>query len=400
MSIVVYVFYAMFYVLILQTAGDKRKDVENKLGFSSTKSTECFEILQASLGEENYAEIRSKAQEAAGENHKLSVSHKELGLKSASAYATEYNVPDRQEMMALEPMAILERCNDHRKRITDTELDKYEGDAIQAQERMLHSFRSEIVAKLKENFLLAENTFNELNGALKGIVFNGNKYKFTYDTNNIKSRQVVYDYATKISEVESKSGDGLFATPADDEAILIIEEVLKEGRLDEISDYRNFYEFDLKSTSVSTGTSRGFGELLSKGSGGEKGTPFYVALGASFMTTYKIRMANGNAIGGAAIAVFDEAFSKIDGSNAKAALKFFEQIGLQVILAAPPESEIKVGPFVDKAYSIIRSGDAIMLDHKRYKPAAKELMQSDDPFVHDAVTKGKVEEVKKEFGLE
>ena len=69
----------------------------------------------------------------------------------------------------------------------------------------------------------------------------------------------------------------------------------------------------------------------------------------------------------------------MDGNNAQTALSFFKDIGLQVILAAPPESEVKVGPFVDATFTILRSGAQVYLDHKRFTEQGKQLLRSDEP---------------------
>lgn len=384
-------------IFIRTESGKSRTTTEEQPGFDQIRATECMERLIDKHGEFNHDDIKLSAQKEAKSNQQSSLRDKEDGLKMATEYSTTFNTDDREEIRSLDAIALLERCKDHARRITDTEIVLFHDEAIAAQERMLKSFRSEIVAKLKENFLLVETTFNELNRALSGIVFNGNKYKFKHPLNEVPTLQLVYEYTIGTDDIEATSSEGLFATRDDHPAIKIIQEILNDGRLHEISDYRNFFEYDLISTSVSTNTDRGFKELIAKGSGGEKGTPFYVALGASFMTTYKIRMAGGQAMGGAALAVFDEAFSKIDGSNAKAALKFFSEIGLQVILAAPPESEIKIGPFVDKTYNVIRSGDAIHLDHKQYSDKGKYLLRSDDPHENSEIVEKKVNDISSEF---
>lgn len=375
-------------------AAEERKVIEAHEGYLAKEACHCLEALQVSLGEDNFEAIVNKAQAEAESHSKKAQNNLTTGKAKAVAYAVEYNVPDRREFNELTGAELHIRCIEHAERIEKSDIARYENEANIARDNMINGFRSEVVAKLKENFQKVESTFKGLNDALKGIVFNGNTYKFKYPLIEDPTLKKVHKYATNTSDIELSEPDGLFATPEDHPAIEIITKTLEEGRLMDLSDYRAFYNYDLESTSLVTGTKRGFSELVSKGSGGEKGTPYYVALGAAFMTAFKIRIAGSQAMGGAAIAIFDEAFSKIDGSNSKAALKFFEDIGLQVILAAPPESEAKIGPYVEESFNVIRSSDAMFLDPKQYKEKARKVLQSDDPSVNKYLVDERVEEME------
>ncbi|EPS8933939.1 SbcC/MukB-like Walker B domain-containing protein [Vibrio cholerae] len=377
-----------------QEAIDKRREIEAREGHETEESIHCLEVLQETFGEENYDEIISEAQSKTKEHANRAQDNLNSGKSKAMAYAVEYNVPDRREFDGLSDTELYARCREHAERIEKTDIVRYKNDADIVRENMIKGFRSEVVAKLKDNFQKVESTFKDLNDALTGIVFNGNTYQFKYPLVEDRTLKQVHAYATSTSDIELASPDGLFATPEDHPAIELITKTLEEGRLMDLSDYRAFYNYDLESTSKATGTKRGFSELVSKGSGGEKGTPYYVALGAAFMTAFKIRISGKEAFGGAAIAIFDEAFSKIDGSNSKAALQFFEDIGLQVILAAPPESEAKIGPYVEESYNVIRSADAMYLDPKRYKDAARKILQSDDPSINPHLVDERVAEME------
>lgn len=375
-------------------AVEQRKIVEKHDRYEAVLCSSYLEKLSEAFGEENYEKIIHEANIKNLEYSKKANEYLSKGKMAATAYATEYNVPDKTELNEMSGFDLHVRCIEHVQRIEKTDIVRYENEASIARDNMINGFRSEVAAKLKDNFQKVEHTFKNLNQALKGIAFNGNTYQFKYPLVEDPILKQIHSYATNTSDIELLSSNDLFSTPADHPAIEIITRTLTEGHLMDIADYRAFYHYDLESTSVATGTKRGFRELVSKGSGGEKGTPYYVALGAAFMTAFKIKIAGNQAIGGAAIAIFDEAFSKIDGSNSKAALKFFEDIGLQVILAAPPESEAKIGPYVEESYNVIRSADAIYLDSKKYKYAAKELLQSDDPSINGYLVDERAAEIE------
>lgn len=380
---------------------DKRKEFEAAQKFSFDLANEKLEAL-CELLEENYTQLAEQARLKAEEAQKAAQSALRNAGESLTEYCSNFEPDDKKELAVLnqsEPLLAADRCQAHIDRIEKTELAKYVVDSKQARETMLKNFRAEVVANLKESFQQIKQTFTLLNEQLSELTFNNNVYQFLYPATSIDSLKMIYDYVTDTSDLDIDSVGTLFDEKIDDPAVNIIENLLLEGRLREISDYRNFFSYDIQSKDINTDTKRKFSELLKTGSGGEKQAPFYVALGASFMTAYKIQKFGDQVEGGAAIAVFDEAFSKMDGNNAKAALSFFRDIGLQVIIAAPPESEIKTGPYVDKTYTILRNGDQVYIDHHTYKDDGKELLESDDHNVNPEVLSALIKEVEMEFGV-
>ncbi|MFT5421989.1 MAG: hypothetical protein ACI9D5_002755 [Candidatus Endobugula sp.] len=380
--------------------GQQRNKVSHLEGFSQEKSSQTFEELADKFGECAYSAIVKEAIERHRKNAEQSQKHRENGLKAMVEFVERHDIEDKEELVVMEPLAALSRCEQHAERIENAEIIRYLHDAQIAQETMLANFRSEVVAKLKECFSDIDNTFKTLNRTLADLTFNSNRYRFTWPLKDVPTLKLVHEYVTDTSDLEVQSVDDMFDTAKDHPAIEVIQQILVDGRLSEISDYRNFYSYDIISKNVDTETERKFSELLSVGSGGEKQAPFYVALGAAFMSAYKVRKVGDRIFGGAAIAIFDEAFSKMDGNNAKAALNFFRDIGLQVILAAPPESEIKVGPYVDKSLSIIRPGDSIYIDYKTYHPKGRKALESDNPHINKSIIASFINEVKEEMNIE
>jgi hypothetical protein len=381
----------------------QRKQYEAKGVFSNELVNEKFTKLTKltnALGDDNFNTISNEARKHAEADLAAANKARQKAGENLASYNTTYEPEDKKELAQLSndaPLEALIRCEEHAKRIEDADLVIYLSESRQARETMLHNFRAEVVANLKECFQQIKHTFTTLNTQLKTLTFNNNKYQFLYPETGIESLKAIYDHVTDTSDLDNNSVGDLFDENKDDPAIKIIEDLLVEGRLHEISDYRNFYSYDIQSKDTDTDTTRNFSELLKTGSGGEKQAPFYVALGASFMTAYKIRKTDSQVVGGAAIAVFDEAFSKMDGNNAKAALAFFREIGLQVIIAAPPESEIKTGPYVDKTYTILRNGDRVYIDNYKYKDKGKQLLESDDHNINPEVLVAILKDVKSEF---
>jgi len=381
----------------MEKVSSKRNDCERLKVFDCEHAAQTLEELIESLGDENYDAIMHEANIGSGSAFTASEKAKNEGNELRTNYIYNFEPINRTELSQMGPLEGMKCCQNHIDRIESAQLVGYLEEAREAREKMLDNFRAEVVAKLKECFQEIEMTFQTLNKQLKNLSFNNNRYKFIYPQVEIESLKSVYEYVTDNSDLDLDYVGTLFDEKKGHPAVETIQEVLVDGRLAEISDYRNFFTYDIIATDIVTGTKRKFSELLLNGSGGEKQAPFYVALGASFMSAYRIQKVGDNVFGGGALAIFDEAFSKMDGNNAHAALNFFREIGLQVILAAPPESEVKVGPYVDKVYNVLRSGNHVYLDHRVYKDKGKKLLESDDPQLHPELVEALIPEVSEEF---
>lgn len=378
----------------IKELADRRRQITGESGYNDQVANGIFEAL-CNKHQEDYQIIAKEAELQFNSNRDLSSDAREKGVRAITAFCHKYDPEDKDELAAMDPLDALQRCQEHANRIVQAEIIVYELEAQEAREKMLINFRSEVVAKLKECFARIEETFRTLNRTLSDLLFNSNRYRFQYPLTEVETLRTIHDYVVDTSDLEMNSVGDMFDTDSEHPAVKLIQSILEDGRLKEISDYRNFYSYDIVAKNVETDTERKFSELLSVGSGGEKQAPFYVALGASFMTAYKIRKVGDTVFGGVAMALFDEAFSKMDGNNAKSALQFFQDIGLQVILAAPPESEIKVGPYVNRTVNVIRSGDNIYIDDKTYMEKGRTILESDNPHIHPEIVKPYEEALKK-----
>ena len=88
-------------------------------------------------------------------------------------------------------------------------------------------------------------------------------------------------------------------------------------------------------------------------SGGERQTPFYVAILASLMKTYRMNQ-NGNSL---RLVVFDEAFDKIDTSRIEECINMLREIGFQSIIAAPDNKASYIAPSVERTWVVIKPDD-------------------------------------------
>lgn len=61
-------------------------------------------------------------------------------------------------------------------------------------------------------------------------------------------------------------------------------------------------------------------------------------------------------------ALFDEAFSKMDGKNQRAMMAFYEALGLQVIIAAPLEKKAAIMGYMETLVEVDRIGEQSTTD--------------------------------------
>ena len=92
-------------------------------------------------------------------------------------------------------------------------------------------------------------------------------------------------------------------------------------------------------------------KVLKEKSGGETQTPYYVAIAASFYRFYK------NEPDAVRLVLFDEAFSKMDDNRIGKTIKFFRDMGVQIITAVPTEKIEPIAPFMDITNIVIRNGN-------------------------------------------
>ncbi|WP_422132802.1 SbcC/MukB-like Walker B domain-containing protein [Endozoicomonas sp. ALD040] len=382
----------------IQEASAQRRQTESSLLFDQAKASGILEKLQGDHSE-NYTDIQSIANSKARTKDSQASKSKEEGNKALIELCHTHDIEGKAELISMDPLDCLKECENHAEVIENSELQLYDVDAQNACDEMLGHFRRSVAIELRSNIDNLKTTFKTLNRSLQNLCFNNTRYEFTYKLVELESLREVYEYV-KDSE-EGEADGGLFDTRQDHPGLMVIEKLITDGRLHEISDYRNFYSYDIKTIDIETGKSRLFSQLLRVGSGGEKQTPFYVALGASFMNAFRLQKLGDKAVsGGAGFAIFDEAMSKMDGVNTASALKFFRSIGLQVILAAPPDASVKISTHVDKTVSVIRSGSNLYLDQYIPTDAGRELLESDNPHVNPEITEPFYEQAKKEFGFE
>lgn len=399
---------------IKQIAG-KRNEFSAHPLFEPERASKYFEKLAALKNDELQSEQQSdtitgeimvnEAVELAAQNHVDSAesSARKAGDEARGGkieFMARFEPANREELRELDPYESRKAFERHLKYLDDTELVLHRHDAEKACTEMLTTFRADVVSTLQDAFQRMRRTFRMLNEQLKDLPFNNNTYRFVFPVVETKTLKDVHDYVIEQSRADTEAVGTLFDFSQEHPAISVIQDVLTEGRVVELSDYRNFFTYDIMAKDLCTGKERRFSNLLSTGSGGEQQSPFYIAFGASFMTAFKVQRRLNQVSAGAVMAIFDEAFSRMDGNNTFAALEFFSQIGLQAFLAAPLDAEVKMGHHVERVITIIRDGQSVFTDSRQINDAGWELLESDNPKRHPELIDAMLPQARRQLGIQ
>lgn len=167
-----------------------------------------------------------------------------------------------------------------------------------------------------------------------------------------------------------------------------------------LDDYREFFTFDIEiqREDPETKRSKTIGHLskrLGPGSGGEHRAPLYVIAGAALASAYRLSRAHSNGI---RLILLDEAFHRMDQTNITATMRYFEDLGLQVLLASPGENLGILTAFLHRYYDIVRDpeNNVVMLTGHNVNEEARQLMRSDQIEFHPELLEAEIARIRTE----
>ena len=268
--------------------------------------------------------------------------------------------------------------------LEENELIQYRRQADEAADQIGILFRTSFVHELNARFNDLKTELETLTRALKARPLHGEIYTLHARP---KEEFAALHRLARDSENDEQLFDALFgrAEPRDEEharALAEIERLLGDEALDftAYQDYRNYYTFDLRMEDIAKGRQMSFDKRKGTASGAERQVPFYVVIGAALSSIYHgaRRQYEPNELG-LGLAVFDEAFSKMDGPNQRTLLQFYDDIGLQVLIAAPTEKRSVVYENLDTVIDVFRHGDAASAEVVRIKSHARSQMRAANP---------------------
>ncbi|HLF27998.1 MAG TPA: SbcC/MukB-like Walker B domain-containing protein [Anaerolineae bacterium] len=246
-----------------------------------------------------------------------------------------------------------------REKFTQSELPQYEARIAEQRALAEQELVENFIHRLREQIEEARQQLDYLNDTLKDLRFGGERFEFI--TRPEPSLRQVYDM---VMDSQSILGDSLFESDfrqKHQQGWDLLFERLTRGMADEASielrelqDYRNYLQYDVR-IHYPGGDRALLSQINAKKSGGETTTPFYVAMAASFAQAY--RLTQPRASDTIRLALFDEAFSKMDTARTASALQFMREAGLQVLLATPPDKSGALLPHVDSVRTVVRKNN-------------------------------------------
>ncbi len=248
--------------------------------------------------------------------------------------------------------------------LEESELPKYREKIKAARESAMEQFQNDFLAKLKSSIDQVQDQVKNLNRALRQAQFGTDSYQFRVERNPDYA-----EYYDMIMAPELMEGDmGLFALPFQDKYGHLIEKLFhqitmaddtqlnarKQSELQEniqrYTDFRTYLKFDLETTDQN-GSKQLLSQTLNTKSGGETQTPFYIAVLASFAQLYRVNDTSsfGNTV---RLAVFDEAFNKMDSDRMIESVRLLRKMGLQAIICTPPDKVADIMPIADRTFLV------------------------------------------------
>jgi len=359
-----------------------REQVGNLALFGPVRA--CYAALRGKTTKPNPGRI---AQDMDSEANELATAYRtcEIGIRSdLTHYRLTFNTdaPSGPEMRILAD--IKPWVDEHVTGLEGNELIRYRKQADEAADQISRLFRTDFIHTLNSRFSGLESDLNELNKALRTRPLHGEVYTLR---SHVRPEFAALHQLARESENDETVLASLFGrgAPRDDRhaaALAQLERLMEDEnlRFDDFQDYRNYYSFDLRMRDTSTGRETSFETRRGTASGAERQVPFYVIIGAALANLYHgVRRPNGPESQGMGLAVFDEAFSKLDGQNQRTLLDFYADIGLQVLIAAPSEKRPAVLENLDSIIDIHRYGDQVIAETTYIKPHARAAMRAANP---------------------
>lgn len=243
-------------------------------------------------------------------------------------------------------------------KMVNSELPQYENQIAHQRSLAEQELVENFIHRLREQIEEARQQLAYLNTTLSQLRFGGERYEFiTQPAVNLRG---MYDMVMDSQSVLGASlFDSDFRQKHQQAWDLLLERLTLNNQtgeslsaeLRELQDYRSYLQYDIR-IHYPNGDRALLSQINSKKSGGETTTPFYVAMAASFAQAYRLNQPRPSDT--IRLALFDEAFGKMDTARTASALQFMRDAGLQVLLATPPDKSGSLLPYVDTVCTVVR----------------------------------------------
>lgn len=272
---------------------------------------------------------------------------------------------------------------EERQRLETHELVKYEDQCKAAAADMATAFRDDLLHRLHDAFEGIRETLDELNRHLKDRLFHGRDY-YVFKSSPDPAHGDMIELVKESRRPEFQLP--LFANAKSNEhdtpmvkAMRRIEQILSdpEAKTEELEDPRKYFNFELYVHDKDGKIRSSLSSRAGTGSGGEGQLPFYIAIGASLAATYQNRRTGQS---GLALAIFDEAFNRLDTKAIAECSNFMRSLGLQIMVATPDEKRHIFMEVADTVVNVNRSGNVVLVESEYLTDKTRQALTEVDPY--------------------
>nr|WP_250807842.1 SbcC/MukB-like Walker B domain-containing protein [Neorhizobium tomejilense] len=241
----------------------------------------------------------------------------------------------------------------------------YRDQMAKASEQGEQMFKNGFLNALAERFARVKTQIDNLNKIIKGTAFLGEVYQIKRLP--APGREVFHTAVEAHDKIyAATAGGGLLGSilsEEEDAAMKEIKNMIFNGQtavdLDDFTDYRQYFAFDLLMTHEETGVTNNLRSRRATGSGGEVQTPYYICLMAAMSNVYYggpyKNLKDGE--GGLCLAIFDEAFSNMDEKVTGQVIDLGKRLGLQLLICGPSNKKVTMQRNCDTVLTVMRSSD-------------------------------------------
>lgn len=274
------------------------------------------------------------------------------------------------------------------ERLRTHELRQYKEAVVEMEAKVKRSLRENLFLALSSRISRAQELIKDLNRHLKKRVFHRERYVFT-----AKPRPDYEDIFRAVEAVKEDPGlfdDAPISGGGEDTVSRGVARIMRmlendgdaaDADIKALADYRGYFIYDVEMRAE--GTDRfitTLSERIRTGSGGEKEAPSYVAVGTALAAANCIEPSSQPEDIGMALALFDEAFSKLDDANIGNILDLLRTLGLQMLVAAPTSKRFAFMSRFETVVDVVRVEDRVTLQVHHLDEKARRMMREDNPY--------------------
>ena len=301
------------------------------------------------------------------------------GSAAFQAFSTKHGVvpPDEAEDWAKLHVWMINTT----QALRDSELANYTDRMEEAYKAAQETFRNDVALSIENNLAWLRSTMDRLNKVLENAPAFSNGEYYRFERTPRPEHAELLQFIRRVSELGPQ--DDMFGAgdvPPEFQALLDESTGTGAPTRSPLDDYREFFDFDIEIFRRDAEHRRiTLGRLsrrIGTGSGGEHRAPLYVIAGAALASAYHL---SSNHQDGLALIALDEAFNKMDASNIISTMQYFNDLGLQVMMASPGENLGFLNAFLHGYFNILREADTnvVLLTHHEVTENARQMFQED-----------------------